>query len=123
VTDIPPPAELSEFVQALGADDTLRLIEARGGTRVWVPKTFDPDLETVAALIAEFDAPMVRAMVRRWGNGYLKVPAVKWWRARIYRAQRMEYSAIARRLGCDESSVFKWLASGGLTNKQLSLEL
>ncbi len=121
--EIPPPAELGEFVQALGAEDTLRLIEAYGGTSLWVPHTFDPARPNVAALIVEFDAPMVKAMVQRWGKGPLKVPNIKWWRARLYRARGQEIARIARRLGVDVKTVWKYLSDAGMTKQQAELPL
>ena len=120
--EIPLPAELQEFGDALGAENTLRLIEAYGGTQLWVPQTYDPARPNVADLIEEFDGPMVRAMIQRWGKGVLKIPNAKWWRARLYRARKMDVARIARKLGVDIKTVWKYLADAGMT-KQHELPL
>lgn len=101
-----PPAELRYLVEILGAEGTLALIERRGGTRLRIPKTF----RAQSAFAAEFGAKAARELVRRRGGDDLKVPLSKAWRARVYDAQDMSYPAIARKLGCSETSVWRYLS-------------
>ena len=112
------PAEIDYLVEPLGLDDALRLIEAYGGSRLYVPKMFDPDCK----LAQEFGDQMARSMVARWGGDMLKVPSVRWWRILLYRREGMSYAQIARKLGCSETTVWQTLNSAQET-KQLQLPI
>lgn len=113
----PPPAELAHLSDVIGADATLRLIEAYGGTRLYIPK--EPAEDTLLAQVVGLRAAW--AMARPFGGDYLRVPLARAWRVMVYRGRGDSYAAIARRLGMTESTVGKILQAAGATQKQLSL--
>jgi hypothetical protein len=113
----PPPAELAHLVRLIGADAMLRLIEARGGTRLYVPQVPD-DASPIAA---DIGLEAARALAREYGGETIKVPTCKVWRARVYHARGLSYAKIARRLGCTESTVWRLLAPAATRATQLSL--
>ncbi len=100
------PAELEWLIAPIGEDGTLALIEARGGTRVYVPARPDAGCE-LARIIG---LPAAQALALHFGGEHIRVPLArgKWagaWRARIYHARGLSYPAIARRLGVVENTV------------------
>ena len=112
----PPPAEIAGLIEMLGLDGALKLIEDHGGTRVWVPKTFDsagPFAEALGAAAA-------KALVARYGGGCYKPPLLKAWRIRLYRARGMNYREIARALRTTEKTVWRHLSDAPVTD-QLTL--
>lgn len=107
--DISPPAELGWLTDVIGADATLALIEAFGGTRVRV--AVDGSKTTAISEVIGLDAQA--KLVARFGDVRIKVPLCRWWRARIYRwRDGMTIPQIARRLGMVESGVSLLLRSG-----------
>jgi len=119
MTELRPPAEVAYLVEALGLDATLDLMEKRGGTRLYVPRHFKPGMP----LAREFGDKAARTLVAKWGDGLttLKVPLCKWWRARIYDSRGLSYPQIALRLGCSETSVWRYLQPDRTNRAQLDL--
>ena len=113
----PPPAELSRITGAIGAAATLALIEAHGGTPVRLPKSVTQG----SAIARAIGLDAARALVAWHGAGDLKVPLAKYWRIRIYRAEGLSYTEIARRLGIGTSAVHKHLQMASLTQAQPDL--
>lgn len=113
----PPPAELAWLADHIGADATLRLIEAHGGTRLYVPEKPNQG-SPLARLVGLSQA---RALADRYGGDYIRVPLARNWRVRLYRQRGETYPAIARRLGITESQVGKILTAAGSTTRQLNL--
>jgi len=107
----PPPAELHDLVRSIGAGAVLALIEADGGSRVFVPK--QPDQATPLSRAIGLDA--ARVLAAEWGGDYLSVPLARAWRVRVYRAEGATQRAIARRLGITEGQVWKLLRDAGRT--------
>ncbi len=105
----PPPAEIAYLAKRIGAAATLKLIEQRGGTRVFIPRA--PADGQV--LVAQIGIEAVAALSEGWGGEYLKIPLVKWWRARVYRSQGLNHREIAQRLGCTENTVGTYLRGPG----------
>jgi hypothetical protein len=115
----PPTPDVRRFVQALGPDAALAVIEARGGTRLWVPGQ-----ATGSTLVQELGEAATLRLVEAFGRGPIKVPVAREWRVQIYRARGMSYAQIARATGCSETSVHRILAGSGLTvSRQLDLGL
>jgi hypothetical protein len=110
----PPPAELGFLADRIGAAATLALIEAHGGTRVKIPR--EPNQGSVLARTIGLDA--ARGLAAWRAGETVKVPLAKVWRIRVYRAEGLSYSQIARKLGVGESVVHKYLQLGGLTSRQ-----
>ena len=115
MTLLPPPTpELRKFVQTLGLDGALRLIEARGGTRLAVPlKVGSSDL------VEELGADLAEAVVRHYAGMYLKVPLGRAWRVQCYHVRDgASYATIARRVGLTENGVWRILSTSGLTGAE-----
>jgi hypothetical protein len=113
-----PPAELAWLVDLVGARPALRLIEARGGTRVYVPRTPAEG----SALVRDVGLAPAQALAAAYGGETITVPVARHWRVREYRAAGLSYAAIARKLGCHEDTVWRLLKSAGETS-QLSLPI
>lgn len=107
----PPPAELADLTRCIGPRAVLALIEAEGGSRVFVPKA--PNQGMHLARMIGLDA--ARELAVEWGGAYLSVPLARAWRVRVYRAEGETQRGIARRLGITESQVWKLLRDAGQT--------
>jgi hypothetical protein len=105
--DPPPPAELAFLTEAIGAEATLALIEARAGTRVYVPCRIDPGCP-LAKMIGQ-DAAL--ALAAQHGGCYIAVPSAKRWRATVYRARSMTNAQIALALRLNERTVERYFAT------------
>ena len=108
MTDVPPPPEsVALLIEVLGLDNTLRLIEKRGGTKLYVPTGVGSSwIKLRAELEAEFDGPMVKALIAGFG-GEIKVtvPLARDWRIQIYAARDMTHADIALRAGAHVETV------------------
>lgn len=109
----PPPPELAGLVRLIGAEATLTLVELHGGTRLPVPKSANQGTR----LSREIGLAAARALSAEYGGLMLRVPLAKRWRALVYRRAGQSYSAIARRLGASENSVWLWLNRAGVTGQ------
>jgi hypothetical protein len=107
VIDPPPPAELSFLTDAIGAEATLALIEARAGTRVYVPGQINAD----GWLAKAIGTTGAAALAEAHGGCYITPPAAKRWRAHVYRTRGQSYAEIALRIGVAERTVWKYLAT------------
>lgn len=92
----------AELQSLLGMQDFLRLVEAYGGTRLYLRSRSDAE-DLVAALSPDGAA----ALRRRYSGSYIRVPLAREARARQYRADGMSNAQIARRLGIGEAGVDK----------------
>lgn len=108
------PAEIHWLTNIIGADAALRMIEAHGGTRVYVPK----DVNQNSAARLALPLPEARRLGEAYGGEHILVPIARAWRVRLYRAAGMTYPAIARRLGITERAVGRMLHDAGLTTSQ-----
>jgi len=111
------PAELAFLTDLIGVPATFRLIEMHAGVRVKIPKTVNQGTK----LARDIGMEPARLLAARWGGDTLKVPLARYWRARVYRARGLSYSAIARRLGVTEGTVHTLLRAAGMTNQQRDL--
>jgi len=64
------PDSLHEMTALVGMSDTLRLVRAYGGTRLWVPADITPD-HPFSTLLGHAQA---RAISARFGNTYIDIP-------------------------------------------------
>ncbi len=112
-----PPAvgDVARLADLIGLEAALALVEAYGGTRVYIPH--EPT-EWLADLVGEAAAAILCGT--RSGEN-LEVPLGRQWRVLVYKAQGLSRSAIARRLVCTESAVGRILRANGLTRPQLDL--
>ncbi len=103
-----PHGELKDFVDLLGTETALALVENFGGTLIRVPK--DPPASH-ALLDALGDVGMAR-LVAYFGGDRLAVPLARQWRFKLYTARGLTRRVIARKLGVTENTVYKWLREG-----------
>ena len=115
--DTRAPAELAYLTEVIGEEATLRLIEARGGTRLFLRRG-----EQQTQLVAEIGARAAKQLGRHFTGEQVKVPLAKPWRVRVYRARGWSYARIALALGMTEAGVWRLLHATGDT-RQLSLGL
>ena len=110
------PPEIAPFVALIGEHAALLLVEHHGGTRITIPAGAE------TRLAEQIGAQAAAALFAHFGHERVAVPLAKGWRARLYRERGWSYAAIARKLGCNESTVWKHLnpATGGA---QLALPL
>jgi len=114
-----PPAtdDVSRFVDLIGAEATLRLLEARGGTRLWIPQKA---ADGVLAGIVGLDA--AEAMAKHYGSGEIKLPLGRPWRVLCYIAMGMNRPQAALKAGTSEGVVHQILQRFGRPTKiQLDL--
>lgn len=114
----PPPPDLAHLTDRIGPAGVLALVERHGGTRIHIPKSITPR-SRLALLIGETPA---RELSIWRGGEVIKIPIARPWRIRLYRAEGLSYPAIARKLGCNESTVHEHLQAGRMTG-QLDLGL
>lgn len=118
----PPPPSLALYVDALGIDNTLRLIEAHGGTTIWIPKGVNnSSAKRRKELEDEFGAAMVKELIALFGGGPIEVPLAKPWRAELYKAQGMTMTEIARKLGLSYRTIKRRHAGDKSNAEQFSL--
>ena len=95
----------AELLALLGEEDFLRLAEAYGGSRLYVPEN-----EEGTALFKAVGAEAARKLSRRYSRAYLRIPLARAARARQYRQQGLSNAEIAKRLGMTESGVDRLFA-------------
>jgi hypothetical protein len=111
----PPPPEAVRLVQRIGIAAAFALVEARGGTRIYVPRTASP------WLVDLIGAAPAAALAEALGGEFLKVPLARTWRVLAYQARGWSYARIARACGCSEDAVWKILSRAEKTSPQLGL--
>jgi len=94
------------LLNLLGEAGFIALVEAFGGTRLYVPTTIAQDDEIAQAI--GIDA--AHKLSRRYAPSTLRVPLARELRARHYRANGLSNARIARKLGVTEPSVNKMFA-------------
>ena len=91
----------TELLELIGEAALVRLAEAFGGTRLFVPVKMTPEHEIAQAIGIE----AARALSARLAPDYIKVPLARAHRARQYRAAGRSNAQIARALGITETGV------------------
>jgi hypothetical protein len=97
----PPPAEIAEITDVIGAEAALRLVRAYGGTRLHVPRLVNQGHDL--ALTIGLDA--ARRLADAWGGLRPRIPLARWWQARCLEAEGRTHREIARELRVAETSV------------------
>ncbi len=97
------PPEIAHFVELIGEAATLMLLEQHGGTRITFPAGADTNIGRLLGAAA------AASLFDHFGHERVAIPLAKRWRARVYRTRGMSYAQIARKLGCNEATVWKHL--------------
>lgn len=113
-----PPAELAWLTDCVGAEKALALIEAAGGTAVYVSRTPTED----CPLARMVGLPAAQALAEQYGGEEVRVPLCRVWRARLYRQRGDTVVAIARKLGTLDTTVYRMLR-GASDDRQIALPL
>ncbi|WP_027143163.1 hypothetical protein [Mesorhizobium sp. WSM3626] len=92
----------TELLHLLGQADFVRLAEAYGGRRLYVPASGDD-----TALSKELGPAAAKKLARRYSGSYIRVPLARELRARQYREAGASNGDIAGRLGITETGVDK----------------
>lgn len=104
-----PTAQVEPYFNILGLDDTLRFLEAFGGTEIYIAD--NPQSRSSVVAVLGYDKTKALAEV-----SFLlqrRVPLAKKWRALTYKAMGMTTVQIARRLCMTDVSVRNWLRGAG----------
>lgn len=105
----PPPAELEHLARCLGAGGLFKLIEAHGGTRLYIAQAPKEGSDLVQLLGLE----AAEKLAADWGGDYLRVPLARAWFARCLLAQGHTQRDIARHMRTTENTVRLLLQSAG----------
>lgn len=118
MTQLPPATDdVAVLVELLGPETALRLLEAAGGTRVYVAR---PGAGNALAEIIGLDG--ASAIHTRYGHGWFKVPMGRAWRVLCYIAMGLSRPKAALRAGCSENMVHDVLTRYGRpASQQLDL--
>lgn len=120
----PPPKQISFLIEVLGLDDALRLIEAHGGTTLWIPKGVDNSSARLRENFEQrFGKKMTRELIRSFGGGAIKVPLCPDWRTALYEHQGLSQTEIALKLGCHSDTVWRRLKRRRENADQMSFKV
>jgi hypothetical protein len=100
-----PTAQVQPYFDALGLDDTLRFLEAFGGTEIYIA-TNPGSRSSVAGLVGYPKAKALAAISHRLQR---RVPLAREWRAAVYYSQGLKKAQIARKIGVTDKTVRLWL--------------
>lgn len=90
-----------DLTDVLSAMEVVALVEAFGGTRLYLPVQMTEEHRIAKAIGYEAAMKLWQAL----GSGPLRIPIARDLRARHYRAQGDSYAKIARKLGMTEPGV------------------
>ena len=100
-----PTAQVEPYFDVLGLDDTLRFIEAFGGTEIYIAG----DPRTRSSVVALLGYDKAKALTEISHRLQPRVPLAKKWRALAYKAQGLLTVQIARKLCVTDVAVRNWL--------------
>lgn len=100
------------LIELLGEEAAFRLVERRGGTRIFVPK----ELNLGHPLAREIGLGAALKLCGEFPSMWVKIPLCRDWRVQVYRARGMTYREIALRLVMTESGVSRVLTMTGATD-------
>lgn len=109
----PPPAEVVKECGRHPPQILFRLVEAYGGTRLWVPHRVNQASE----LARTIGLPAARQMAAAQGGTWAKVPVCRWWLVAVMRADGATHHAIALHLRMSEDAVWRLLRDAGMTRQ------
>ena len=115
---VPPAPEVRLLVQAIGEQATLRLVEAFGGTRVYVAARPGEESQVATAVGLEAAAALGATEL---GGERVRVPLARAWRVQLLHALGATNPEIVRRVGMDRSTVYR-IINAKRDTKQLYLQ-
>lgn len=112
---LPPATEnVAPLVDLIGAEATLKLLEARGGTRLYIARP-----AAGGALAGIIGLGAAEAMYRHYGAGEIKIPLGRDWRVLCYIALGYSRPQAAVKVVCSVNMVGRILARHGRPAKTL----
>lgn len=105
MTPPPPPAELGALSRHLSPAELRALVEHCGGVRLYVPLRPGRGSPVVRAV----GLAAAQRLAQGFGGQQLKVPLARAWLVRVFAAENLSQSQIARRLRITESTVWRLL--------------
>ncbi len=112
-----PPPEVWPLIDLVGETAALALVEARGGTEWYIPRSLPADAGT-HPLVQAIGEPLARRVVKDRGGLYLEVPLARQWRIEIYAGRGMRSLDIALTLKCSAHTVSMALRRARAAKKQ-----
>ncbi len=113
------PAEFAQIASLIGDEAFFVLVEAFGGTRVFIPQTLNRRHPVAEAI--GWDALV--ALSAAFAGQHLTVPVARSWRVQVYSGRGMTRQQIARALQMSERGVFHILGRIRTNDAQLALDL
>lgn len=107
---------LQDLIDTLGADITLKFVEVCGGSRVIVPASKITEHD----LIAHLGQPGFDLLWEAYRGEVLYVPIARAWRIGIYAQLGLTKAEIAKRIGCNENTVYVHLKRQRVAAQQLT---
>ena len=109
MTQLPPPTDdIARLVGLIGPEATLRLVEARGGARVYLAES-----DALAEIVGLDGAAALRS---RYGAVQIKIPIARPWRVLCYLAQGLSRDKTALKAGCSLNTVDRTVKNYGHPN-------
>lgn len=102
-----PPPQLDWYVDAIGYDLTVRLVEEFGGAEVYLPTRPGGRSEIERLLGPE----AVGALAARSAGLVVRVPTARPWLATVLKSRGLPNNQIARRLHASVTAVRRWQAA------------
>jgi hypothetical protein len=101
-----PPAHVEPYVRVLGQDLAIRFLLELGGARRLFSASPRPD-NMVCRVVGQ---DLARALYDEFGMEAARVPTPKEWIGRVWAADGVSVSEIARRLHVNDTTVRRWLS-------------
>jgi hypothetical protein len=96
-----PPAQVEPYIEVIGHDAALALVETFGGVRVYIPKDPPADSPVVKAIGMEAAVRLGRAL----GGESPRIPVARAWLVAHYASLKWPVPRIARQLRIADFSV------------------
>lgn len=100
-----PTAQVQPYFEVLGLEDTLKFLEAFGGTEV----RYSLKPRQTSKLVGVVGYAKARALGSVSHRLQRRTPIAKEWRARVYRSKGLNIADIARKLSVSDVTVRKYL--------------
>lgn len=113
-----PIGGVAPIARLIGPEAALKLVERRGGTRLYVPRKDCGNNKTFNALVG---IDVAGAIIDHYSGCIIKVPLGREWRIHVYHEAGLSYADIAVLLSISESTVHRVLQIVGATDASRSM--